>query len=60
MVKKTRRVHQIPWYWSYRWLEAIMWVLGIKPRSLRGAGNALTIKSSLQPFKMQFFNVKTF
>lgn len=27
---------QVPWNWSYRWLLADMWVLGIKYRSSGG------------------------
>lgn len=29
---EARRRHWIPWCWSYRWLWAVTWVLGIEPR----------------------------
>lgn len=33
MLAEAQRGHWIPWGWSYRWLSAAMWVLGIKPWS---------------------------
>ena len=30
---KSKRRHQIPWYWSYRWLQDVPWVLGNEPGS---------------------------
>lgn len=56
----VQKLLRSPWDCSYRRLQAIMRVLGIKPRSLRGADGALTTESSLQSFKTQFFDVKTF
>lgn len=29
---ETRRRHWIPWSWSYRWMWAVTWVLGIETR----------------------------
>lgn len=31
--RKAKRRHQTPWYWSYRWLQDVPWVLGNEPRS---------------------------
>ena len=33
LIPEIRRRHWIPWNWNYRQLWAIMWVLGIEPRS---------------------------
>lgn len=30
---EARKEHRIPWKWSYSWLWATMWMLGIKRRS---------------------------
>lgn len=32
---EAEREHWIPWKWSSRWLWAVLWVLGIEPRSLQ-------------------------
>lgn len=29
----VRRKDWIPWNWSYKYLQTIIWVLGIEPRS---------------------------
>jgi hypothetical protein len=36
-----RRRHQIPWNWSYRQLQAAMWVLRIESRCPGRVANAL-------------------
>lgn len=38
---ETIKGHQLPWNWSYRWLGANMWVLGIMPRSTGQAVHSL-------------------
>jgi hypothetical protein len=38
MLMKKRRGCQITQHWSFRWLRATMWVLGIEPRSCERAG----------------------
>lgn len=35
--------HQITWNWSYRWFLAAVWVLGIEPRSCKGAVRAINV-----------------
>ena len=40
--------HRIPWDYSYRWLWAVMWMLGIE---LRISGSALNRCASLQPVR---------
>lgn len=40
---EARRMNQTPRDWSYRWLRAAMWVLGIEPRSFERAADALNL-----------------
>jgi hypothetical protein len=37
---EARRGYQIPWNWSYRWLWAVTWGLGIKSRSSERAAHS--------------------
>lgn len=43
---------QLRWNWNYKWLEASMWVLGFKPRSLWKT--ILLNHTSLQSLKWYF------
>jgi hypothetical protein len=38
--EQARRGLRIHWNWSYRWLRAAMWVLGIELKSTRSAASA--------------------
>lgn len=38
---EARGEQQVPWNWSYRWLLAIVWMLGTKPESFATVANAL-------------------
>jgi hypothetical protein len=49
---EARRGHWIPWNWSYRGLQAAMWLLGIKPPE---EPVLLTAEPSLQPLVLFFF-----
>lgn len=46
---ETRRRYQILSNWSYRWLKAIMWVLGFEPKTSARATNALNHRASTSP-----------
>ena len=45
---KDRRGHCIPWNWSYRWLWATVWELGIKCSIL--CKSSQCSEPSLQPY----------
>ena len=47
---EAKRWHWIPWNGSYRWLLAIMWVLGLEPRSSGISTVVLTSKSFSTPY----------
>lgn len=38
---EARGEHQVPWNWTYRWLLAIVWMVGTKPESFATVANAL-------------------
>lgn len=42
---ETLRGHQIPWNWSYKWLCATLWMLGMEFWSSGKAGSTLKSKA---------------
>lgn len=53
VTQKARNGCHICKDWSYRWLRAAMWVLGIQLRSSQRAGNSLT-QSGISPVLLLF------
>lgn len=56
---KSPEEGDIPWDWSYSWLELPLWVLGIQSWSFARTASALTAKLSLQP-QTCFFRISSF
>lgn len=38
---EAKKVYQIPWNWSYRWLLNTMWIMGMEPGSSKRTANGL-------------------
>lgn len=58
---EARRRHQVPWNWSYRWQETVVWGLGTKPSQgpLEDQPVHSITKPSLQPLYLMSLSLSS-